>query len=149
MNSLGNPKLPHCKIDRSRRDLTVLICGHMSRDSRCGTLAPILKAEFERHLPQLRHAIRDKFPNRFAQHHREQIAVGSCSHIGGHAFAGNVVIYFPKRTWVKGWESGLAGKGIWYGRVEPRHVAGIIEQTILQGKIIQELLRGVHDPAGA
>ena len=30
----------------------------------------------------------------------------------------------------------------WYGRVEPRHVEGIVEQTLLRGEIIGELFRG-------
>ena len=71
------------------------------------------------------------------------------SHIGGHAFAGNVIIYFPKR-WKpnpgKDDASPLAGKGVWYGRVEPRHVWGIVEETVMGGRIIEELLRGVRSP---
>ena len=71
-----------------------------------------------------------------------------CSCIGGHAFAGNVVIYLPKNWKAEDGEriSPLAGKGIWYGRVEPRHVWGIMEETVKKGVIITELLRGVHDP---
>ena len=38
--------------------------------------------------------------------------------------------------------SPLAGKGIWYGRVQPKHVEGIVEQTIGHGKVIRELFRG-------
>lgn len=38
--------------------------------------------------------------------------------------------------------SPLAGKSIWYGRVQPKHVEGIVEQTIGHGKIIRELFRG-------
>lgn len=68
------------------------------------------------------------------------------SHIGGHAFAGNVVIYIPKKWKLRdrGKRSPLAGKGIWYGRVEPKHVWGIVEETIQNGRVIEELLRGVH-----
>lgn len=73
-------------------------------------------------------------------------SVASISHIGGHAFAGNVVIYIPKQWKLRDRNvySPLAGKGIWYGRVEPRHVWGIVEETIQKGRIIEELLRGVH-----
>ncbi|KLJ06659.1 hypothetical protein EMPG_17845 [Blastomyces silverae] len=35
----------------------------------------------------------------------------------------------------------LAGKGIWYGRVEPRHVEGIVEETVLGGRVISEHFR--------
>lgn len=76
-------------------------------------------------------------------------SIALISHIGGHAFAGNVVIYFPKR-WKptgKGEVSPLAGKGVWYGRVEPKHVWGIMEETLKSGRIIEDLLRGVQVPS--
>ena len=36
----------------------------------------------------------------------------------------------------------LSGKGIWYGRVGPEHVEGIVKETILEGKVIKEFFRG-------
>ena len=72
--------------------------------------------------------------------------VGLISHIGGHKWAGNVILYFPplspgsQEQW-----AALAGKGVWYGRVEPRHVEGIVRQTLRGGRLIRELLRGVHE----
>lgn len=64
--------------------------------------------------------------------------VGMISHVGGHKFAGNVIIYIPPS-----FESNaLAGKGIWYGRVEPQHVEGIVAKTILDGKVIKDHFRG-------
>jgi hypothetical protein len=75
-----------------------------------------------------------------------QAKVAQISHIGGHKYAGNVIIYIPS---VGRWKNHpLAGKGIWYGRVEPWHVEGIIEQTIKQGFIIKELFRGGVNRAG-
>jgi (2Fe-2S) ferredoxin len=75
-----------------------------------------------------------------------QARVGQISHIGGHKFAGNVIVYIPKSH---RWKTHpLAGKGIWYGRVEPWHVEGIIEQTIKQGVIIKELFRGGVSQSG-
>jgi hypothetical protein len=72
--------------------------------------------------------------------------VGQISHIGGHKFAGNVIVYIPNTPQ---WKSHpLSGKGIWYGRVEPWHVEGIIEQTIRRGVIIKELFRGGISRAG-
>jgi (2Fe-2S) ferredoxin len=41
--------------------------------------------------------------------------------------------------------SPLAGHAIWYGRVEPRHVEGILRETVLGGRVIKELVRGVVD----
>ena len=39
-------------------------------------------------------------------------------------------------------EHPLAGHGIWYGRVEPRHVEGIVGETVMRGRVIEELFRG-------
>jgi hypothetical protein len=76
-----------------------------------------------------------------------QARVGQISHIGGHKFAGNVIVYIPKS---QRWRNHpLSGKGIWYGRVEPWHVEGIIEQTIKQGVIIKELFRGGVNNSGS
>ncbi|KAG0664055.1 hypothetical protein C6P46_001916 [Rhodotorula mucilaginosa] len=52
------------------------------------------------------------------------------SHIGGHRYAGNVILYFPN------------GTSVWFGRVTPADVGVIVDRTIMQGKIIPELLRG-------
>lgn len=84
-----------------------LICGHGNRDERCGTIAPYLINE----LKQI------KSP-------KDQIGV--VSHIGGHAYAGNVIIY---------------PENIWYGRVMPDKIQGIYE-SYNKGEIIQELYRG-------
>ncbi|ORY04870.1 Sucrase/ferredoxin-like-domain-containing protein [Clohesyomyces aquaticus] len=88
---------------------TILICGHGSRDSRCGILGPILVSEFKSQLA--RHGIQDA-------------RVGLISHIGGHKFAGNVIIYLPPPPGVKeeGNTNALSGCGIWYGRVGPEEV---------------------------
>lgn len=51
----------------------------------------------------------------------------SVSHIGGHKFAGNVIVY---------------PGGIWYGRVQPCHVPAIIDETCVKGEVLQPLLRG-------
>jgi len=67
--------------------------------------------------------------------------VGLISHIGGHKWAGNVIVYIPPSFS----SNPLAGKGIWYGRVGPEHVEGIVGKTILDGKVIKELFRGGID----
>ena len=36
----------------------------------------------------------------------------------------------------------MAGSAIWYGRVEPKHVEGIVNETVLGGRVIKELWRG-------
>lgn len=84
-----------------------LICGHGNRDERCGTIAPYLKKELNE----------IKTP---------QDQIGIVSHIGGHAYAGNVIIY---------------PENIWYGRVMPDKIQGIYE-SYNKGQIIKELYRG-------
>jgi len=51
------------------------------------------------------------------------------SHIGGHKFAGNIIIYFPN------------GTGVWYGRVSS-HEVGAVTKTVTEGRIYPTLLRG-------
>lgn len=123
---------------------TILICGHNARDARCGVLGPILLAEFQK-------CLRNELRSGYKGHPLQHTSVALTSHVGGHAYAGNVIIYVPPGFQARGSSdvSPLAGKGVWYGRVEPRHVEGIMEQTIKGGKIIQELLRGVHPPQEA
>ena len=49
----------------------------------------------------------------------------------GHKFAGNVICYIHKGQ-----------TGIWYGRVKSCHCRSIVEETILNGKVIKDLYRG-------
>jgi len=59
-----------------------------------------------------------------------KVGLFKISHIGGHRYAGNCIIYFP------------SGSSVWYGRVTPKDVAAIVQQTVMEGKVIPELLRG-------
>ncbi|KAI0092087.1 Sucrase/ferredoxin-like-domain-containing protein [Irpex rosettiformis] len=127
----------------------ILLCSHKKRDNRCHIAAPKLEhgltAALERrnwevhsqlseydfvqkvegddaeaaYLAQLKNAAQSK-----------RALILKISHIGGHKFAGNVIIYTP------------TGASIWYGRVTPHHTEAIVRDTILGGKIIPELLRG-------
>lgn len=101
---------------------TVLICGHGGRDQRCGILGPILQSSFRKELE--RKGI--------------EADVAQISHIGGHKYAGNVIIYLPPT--LEG--NPLKGSGIWYGRVGPEQVEGVVEETVVKGRIVGELLRG-------
>ncbi|KAL8770401.1 MAG: hypothetical protein Q9209_003827 [Squamulea sp. 1 TL-2023] len=126
---------------------TILICSHGSRDMRCGVLGPLLYDKFLEYIEP------------------ESCDVGMISHVGGHAFAGNVIVYLPpghtiaadagdQKTGKPGnietltknrLISPLAHMGIWYGRVGPEHVRSIVEETVLKGNIIGELWRGGLD----
>ncbi|KAI5820106.1 Sucrase/ferredoxin-like-domain-containing protein [Pyronema omphalodes] len=95
---------------------TVLICSHNTRDTRCGSYYPVLKREFETVLKR---------------EGLEDVRVEGTSHLSGHKFAGNVVVYLPQ-----GW-------GVWYGRVGTEQVEGIVRETIMKGRVLKELTRGV------
>lgn len=164
-------------------ELVILICGHASRDRRCGVMGPLLRAQFITALkahgfsvasdfdPADQDQSRYPFPSPSPQSTSSAASpalgpkiarVGLTSHIGGHRFAGNVIIYVPPAFdfddsgETKGKEamgiqlsaarsssmSRLQGMGIWYGRVEPRHVEGIVAETIRGGRVIGELFRG-------
>ena len=136
-------------------DILVLICGHGGRDMRCGITGPILRNEFESCLPSkdiyvLKGPVeipQDSpsmtLPSSEAVKPTRTARIALISHIGGHKFAGNVIIYIPPGMKATSREShALAGYGIWYGRVEPKHVEGIIEETVLNGYVIEDLFRG-------
>ena len=134
---LQNPLLPLEKVP----DITILICSHRGRDLRCGIYGPVLRDEFKNQLSRANIPIwgtaeYDPKSTRAAR-------VGLISHIGGHAFAGNAIIYIPPTAITSDQKPHpLAGWGVWYGRVEPSHVEGIVKETILGGRIIDVLLRG-------
>lgn len=104
----------------------VVICAHHTRDVRCGLLAPLLAQEFD---AVLRH-------EQLEQH----VDVGYISHIGGHAYAGNVLI-FPKDA--------RQMPMVWYGRVFPESVQGVVEATIKNRQIIRDLYRGRPEEPGS
>lgn len=123
----------------------VLICSHGGRDARCGTMGPLLQSEFKRLASESKVANSlPKILQSVSEHGTEEkFNIGLISHIGGHRFAGNVIVYFPSGYPADGRDlHPLEGKGIWYGRVEPKHVEGILERTLVRGEVIQELFRG-------
>lgn len=153
---LPDPYQPDLYTVRKITVPDILICGHSSRDARCGITGLLLLREFRRqdarHPYKFRGARRPSFVSNISQaaarseYSRIEIKTPSASiisHIGGHAFAGNVIIYIPPHWQLpNGKTSPLAGKGVWYGRVEPKHVEGIYKETVIGGKVIKELFRG-------
>lgn len=135
----------------------ILMCSQATRDARCGQSAPLLRKELERHLRPLG-LYRDLSDER----------PGGCgiyfiSHVGGHKYSANVMIYRraePRRTVGEQMESGgltngLGGKGgdgeaaqcIWLARVKPEDCENIVKFTVLQGKVVkpERQLRGGFD----
>ncbi|WEW61918.1 hypothetical protein PRK78_007418 [Emydomyces testavorans] len=123
---------------------TVLVCGHGHRDRRCGIMGPLLQAEFRRILKHQGFSVDGTEIDGVGHANVELI-----SHIGGHKFAGNVIIYLPPSVGsMPNASGGLAGKGIWYGRVEPKHVEGIVKETILNGCVVKDHFRGGIEESG-
>ncbi|KAB8267679.1 sucrase/ferredoxin-like family protein Fmi1 [Aspergillus minisclerotigenes] len=126
----------------------ILICGHGGRDMRCGIMAPVLENEFRRVLGDKGFTLAGSGDHTIDSPGHAH--VGLISHVGGHKYAGNVIVYIPPGMRKKSSSSphSLAGKGIWYGRIEPRHVQGIVEETILGGKVVADHFRGGIDRSG-
>jgi len=140
---------------RDVEDIVVLICGHGGRDQRCGLFGPVLRKEFTTKLPDMGIEVlsgpvkvneTDESATEItgeASRRGASARVGLISHIGGHKFAGNLIIYLPPSLKTAAGDAHpLAGHGIWYGRVEPKHVEGIISETILKGNVVKDLFRG-------
>ncbi|CAL9248378.1 unnamed protein product [Arabidopsis halleri] len=98
----------------------VFVCAHGSRDKRCGVCGPVLMEKFEQEIGS--RGLSDK------------IFVLPCSHIGGHKYAGNLIVFSP--------DSAGNVSGHWYGYVTPDDVPAMLDQHIAKGEIIQNLSRG-------
>ncbi|KAK8034338.1 Sucraseferredoxin-like protein [Apiospora rasikravindrae] len=136
---------------RDVQDVLVLVCGHGGRDMRCGLMGPALQKEFETQLskkgyevvrgPMIDESVTAPPLSGPAGDEPDEppstARVGLISHIGGHKFAGNDNEPHP-----------LAGHGIWYGRVEPKHVEGIIEETVVKGNVVADMFRGAIKKGG-
>ncbi|GAA5935162.1 hypothetical protein JCM3775_007220 [Rhodotorula graminis] len=133
----------------------ILLCSHRKRDKRCSIAAPLLISQFHHHLEKHGFHVdergddltedadpieawesEDKEARLKEQlqgvQKADQARVGlfKVSHIGGHRYAGNVILYFPN------------GSSVWYGRTTPSDVGLIVDRTIMEGKVVPELLRG-------
>ena len=147
----------------------ILLCSQRTRDVRCGQSAPLLRREFERHLRPLGlyRELDDERPG--------GVGIYFVSHVGGHKYAANVIVY--RRRDFSNWyckpaaagtsvvdddddegessdqeeEQGKteegASQGIWLARVRPEDCENIIRYTVLQGKVVKpgHQLRGGFD----
>lgn len=97
----------------------IFVCAHGARDKRCGVCGPALVSRFKDEI-ELRG-------------HQNKVFVRPCSHIGGHKYAGNVIIF----------RSDNHGKvtGHWYGYVMPDDVSTLLEQHVEKGEIVDFLWR--------
>ncbi|MDX1624341.1 MAG: sucrase/ferredoxin-like family protein [Gemmatimonadota bacterium] len=90
----------------------VFVCVHGERDDRCGRCGPPL-------IDALREAVRARG--------LDDVAVRATSHVGGHKYAGNVLVY---------------PGGQWYGYVRPDDADRIVEEHLVEGDIVHDLHRG-------
>ena len=142
LHSFSTRPCPHAYL--------ILLCSQKTRDARCGQSAPLLRREFERHLRPL---------GLYRDLHDERpggVGIYFISHVGGHKFSANAMIY--RRTELvdngisnedrkKGLGFGEGGQCIWLARVRPEDCEGIIKYTVLKGKVVkpERQLRGGFD----
>lgn len=141
----------------------ILVCSQATRDARCGQSAPLLRKELERHLRPLGlyRDLSDERPG--------GVGIYFISHVGGHKYSANMMIYrkaTPKRTMTEQASAGTgaimnsgtcerskdivegeAAQCIWLARVRPEDCENIIRYTVLQGKVVkpERQLRGGFD----
>lgn len=117
----------------------ILMCSQKTRDARCGQSAPLLRREFERHLRPLGlyRDLQDERPG--------GVGIYFISHVGGHKYSANVMIYRRRQNEDGSWGEGT--QGIWLARVRPEECEQIVKFTVLQGKVVKpsRQLRGGFD----
>ncbi|KAF7352988.1 Altered inheritance of mitochondria protein 32 [Mycena venus] len=134
----------------------IMLCSHKRRDNRCAIAAPKLEHAFIECLQrkgwtadtQLEHIVEPPLET-FSGTAEEKAAyitdelkdlpsakkalIIKNSHMGGHKYAGNCIIYTPQ------------GSSVWYGRVTTHEVESIVVNTIERGLVLPPLLRGGMD----
>jgi (2Fe-2S) ferredoxin len=100
-------------------DFHVFVCAHRRRDKRCGYCGPVLYAEFEKELHVRRLG---------------DVRLYKVSHVGGHKYAGNVLMYGPALL-------------DWYGYVGPSDVRELINLAIVREEWVPRLWRGRVGPS--
>ena len=91
----------------------ILICKHNSRDNRCGTMGPKI---IEKLQTELAHR----------NINESEIAVRGSSHIGGHEFAGTLILY-PEMDW--------------YGHIKEETIPKLLD-NIISGSRLMACFRG-------
>ena len=125
----GLERIPTVKLEGSDKKLKntvrpyvqhILVCTD-SKSKQCKKGGPEVLKAFEK-------AIKARKLGR-------QVMVTEVGHVGGCGLGPNVIVY---------------PEAVWYGRVEPADVDEIIAEHILEGRVVQRLLRGQRqdDPCG-
>ncbi|KPA81779.1 putative mitochondrial hypothetical protein [Leptomonas pyrrhocoris] len=103
-------------VDRSG-EYFIFICAHFTRDERCGYCGSVLMDLF-------RHAITETMGEGGAA----RVSVHACAHVGGHIYAGNVLIYSRYG-------------GICYGLFKPEDVQMVVDAIKEDKGEVPELLK--------
>ncbi|KAL2529000.1 Sucrase/ferredoxin-like family protein [Forsythia ovata] len=117
---LVNGKLLASGVQEFLTGTYVFVCAHNNRDRRCGVCGPVLIEKFKEEI--------------VTKDLQSQVVVTACSHVGGHKYAGNVIIFSADA------EGKISGN--WYGYVTPNDVSELIDQQIKKGEIIERIWRG-------
>ncbi|XAR48102.1 hypothetical protein NMG60_11030815 [Bertholletia excelsa] len=98
----------------------VFVCCHQNRDRRCDLCGPVLVKRFKEEIEMRGMKIK--------------VFVSPCSHLGGHQYAVNLIIFGP----------GIRGncEGHWYGYVTPNEVPALLDDHIRNRQIVARPWRG-------
>ncbi|KAK7470890.1 hypothetical protein VKT23_002306 [Stygiomarasmius scandens] len=136
--------------------VVILLCSHKRRDNRCSIAAAKLGHAFTHELEsrgwqvdtEIEHPLHsmgmpleeyqgtEEEQQEYVLKQLQELStekkalIVRNSHMGGHRYAGNCIIYTPQ------------GAGIWYGRVSTHEVESIVTNTLEQGLVLPSLLRG-------
>jgi (2Fe-2S) ferredoxin/small nuclear ribonucleoprotein (snRNP)-like protein len=116
----------------------LFVCCHLKRDKRCGLVGPFLIKEFQR-LIRAQEGREEENSDVF----EFECPVRACSHVGGHAYAGNVIT-FSRRVKEGGREGGTGGRvvGDWWGYVTPVVAREIVVRHLVKGELLEGVWRG-------
>ncbi|KAI8654498.1 hypothetical protein NCS57_01195400 [Fusarium keratoplasticum] len=143
------PSTPDITTKPCLHEAIILLYSQKSRDARCGQSAPPLRKEMERHLRPLG-LYRDMDDERPGG-----VRIYFISHVGGHKYLANVMIYRRHNAFGRGHDShpghpqdnsenGAHGPSdfgaaqcIWLARIRPEDCENLIRYTVLQGKVVK------------
>ncbi|CAL1149961.1 unnamed protein product [Cladocopium goreaui] len=112
-------ELPRGSLGCDIEDTTLFVCAHTKRDGRCGFCGPRLTAKAE---------------ELSAAGKVGPMRIRKCSHVGGHKYAGNVLVY-GKDQWH------------WYGYVSPENLLSVLRGKAERGRLWRGRLGITEDDA--
>lgn len=118
-------------VKPASKDAFVFVCCHGARDARCGECGPPLV-----------HGIKDLLDKSTQAPSAAAVAVHKCSHIGGHVYAGNVVVFRQRET-AKTAEVAARGVcGDWYGYMDLKTLPHLVATQLAGNASTKSALAG-------